>query len=320
MSTQRSVAVCICTFRRPQGLRRLLAALEVQQFTLGPAPSMVIIVVDNSPDGDAEPTLKAHQSTWPLHCVHEPCPGISYARNAAIAAVPADTNFIAMIDDDEEPSAQWLDHLLDAQARSGADVVVGPVLPVFPDGTPDWVQAGGVFYKPTNMHELYDLHPDPAAATCNVLIRARLIGSGGLQFDPALALSGGEDKMLFQLMKRQRYRFAWAASALVREWVPADRANFAYMWQEAVRRGTVKHYVKCQLKSTSALHSSRIGLRMALFCVAGILRDALYLLANAWRGRRAMLPHALNIADQLGTIAGILQIPNRHYRPSRTSC
>lgn len=280
-----------------------------------PAPSIMLVVVDNSPEGGAKLTCQAQPWAWPLHYVHEPRPGISYARNTALAAVPPGTDFVAMIDDDEIPATHWLDRLLSAQFRSGADVVVGPAIPEFPEGTPDWIQVGGIFHKPTNMHEMYDLHPDPAAATCNVLIRASLVGDGGLRFDPALALSGGEDKMLFQLMKRRGYRFTWAEGATVSECVPSERATFAYMWRESFRRGSVKFYVKCQLKSTSALHSVRIGVRMTLYCIAGITRDVFRTLASAGRGRRAWIPHVLNIADQLGTITGVLQIPNRHYRP-----
>jgi succinoglycan biosynthesis protein ExoM len=277
-------------------------------------------VVDNSPDGDAARTCRAHQSDWPLLYLHEPRPGISHARNTALAAVPGDTDFIAMIDDDEVPAPEWLECLLDAQSRSGADVVAGPAMPIFPPGTPDWIPASGFFRKPENMHALRDLDPDPPAATCNVLVRARLLGDSGLRFDPALALSGGEDKMLFQSLKLHGCRFAWAAAATVNEWIPAERATLAYMWRESFRRGAVKYYVKRMLKSTSALRSARIALRLFLRCVAGIAWELLCLLANAWRGHAAWVPHALEIADRLGTLAGVLRIPNRHYRPGVAAC
>lgn len=285
-----------------------------------PVPKIVTIVVDNSPDGDAATRCQSARRAWPLHYVHEPRPGISHARNAGLQAVPADTDFVAMIDDDEVPAPEWLDRLLNAQIRSGADVVVGPVIPVFAEGTPAWIRTGDIFYKPTNMLELADLDPDPSAATCNVLVRARLLGVDGLRFDPALGLSGGEDKMLFQLMKRRGFRFAWAAAATVNEWIPAERATLAYLWRESFRRGVVKYYVKRKLKSTSLLHSARIGLRMVLLCIAGIAWDLLCLLASAWRGRLALMPHLLSIADRLGIIAGVLHIPNRHYRPRGATC
>lgn len=282
-----------------------------------PAPSVLLIVVDNSPEGGAA-TCQSHQGAWPLHYVHETRPGISHARNAALAAVPAGTDFIAMIDDDEVPAPTWLDCLLDAQMRSDADVIVGPAIPLFPEGTPAWIRIGEIFYKPTNMCELRDLDPDPSAATCNVLVRASALLVEGLEFDPALALSGGEDKMLFQLLKRRGCRFAWAAAATVHEWVPAERATLAYLWRESFRRGTVKYYVKRKLKSTSPLHSARIGLRMVLLCIASVAWDCLRLLASAWRGRLAWIPHLLRIADRLGMIAGVLRIPNRHYRPQES--
>jgi glycosyltransferase involved in cell wall biosynthesis len=286
----------------------------VQRFSLVPAPSVLLIVVDNSPEGDAT-TCQSRQGAWPLHYVHEVRPGISHARNTAVEAVPAGTDFIAMIDDDEVPAPTWLDCLLDARMRSGADIVAGPAIPVFPPHTPAWVAAGGFFLKPTNMHALRDLDPHPPVATCNVLLRAGLLGETGVRFDPALALSGGEDKLVFQTLKLRGCRFAWAAEAKVAEWVPAERATLGYMWRESFRRGAVKFYVKRQLKSESALRSVRIALRMTLRCIAGIAWQLLCLLANLWRGRRGWVPHALDIADNLGTLAGIMGVRNRHYRP-----
>jgi succinoglycan biosynthesis protein ExoM len=93
-----SLAVCICTYQRPEGLARLLDALDRQQ----PAAvaDLCIIVADNSPDGDARELLLGRAGPWPLHYCHEPRPGISHARNTALAAVPERTDFIAMIDDD----------------------------------------------------------------------------------------------------------------------------------------------------------------------------------------------------------------------------
>jgi succinoglycan biosynthesis protein ExoM len=277
-------------------------------------------VIDNSPDGDAAIPCQSGRRAWPLQYVHEPRPGISHARNTGLQAVPADTDFVAMIDDDEVPAPEWLDRLLNAQVRSGADIVAGPAVPLFGPRTPDWVATTGFFLKPANMHSLRDLDPDPPVATCNVLMRASLLRDAGLRFDPALALSGGEDKLFFQTLKLRGYRFAWAAQATVSEWIPAERATLGYMWRESFRRGAVKYYVKRKLKSNSALRRARIALRLMLRCVAGIAWELLCLLASAWRGRGAWAPHALAIADNLGTLAGVAGIPNRHYRPEVTAC
>jgi glycosyltransferase involved in cell wall biosynthesis len=314
------LAVCICTFKRPDGLLRLLAGLDRQEFAVAPQPAMQLIVVDNSPDGSAAATCEAHPSRWPLRYLHEPRPGISHARNTALAAVPAGTDFIAMIDDDEVPARDWLDQLLAAQARSGADVIVGPATPIFPPATPGWVTASSLFVKPENQATLRDLDPDPPAATCNVLVRAGLLGPAGMSFDPALALSGGEDKLLFQSLKQHGHTFAFAAAAHVSEWIPPERATFAYMWRESYRRGCVKYFVKQRLKSRTTLGALRIALRLVLRSLGLIAWNLLRTLAKLGSRDRAWVASALNVADSLGTIAGTLRIPNRHYRPKEIVC
>lgn len=305
---------------RPDGLLRLLAGLDQQTFSVAPQPTVLLIVVDNSPNGTAAATCASQQWRWPLRYLHEPRPGISHARNTALAAVPDGTGFIAMIDDDEVPDPDWLDQLLAAQVRSGADIVVGPATPVFPPGTPNWITSSSIFMKPENWASLRELDPDPPAATCNVLVRASLLGAAGLSFDPTLALSGGEDKLLFQSLKMRGHRFAWAAAARVSEWIPAERANFAYMWREAYRRGCVKYFVKRRLKSRSALGALRIAVRMTVQALGRMVWHLLRMLTSVGQARGVWVPYALQLADNLGTIAGVLQIPNRHYRPKDVPC
>jgi glycosyltransferase involved in cell wall biosynthesis len=312
--------VCICTFRRPEGLRRLLDALHRQTFQLTQTPALLLVIVDNSPSEESAPICNADQWTLPLTYVHEPRPGISYARNSALAAVPEGTDFIAMTDDDAVPEPEWLDQLLDTQSRSGADIVVGPTTPLFPPGTPDWVAATGFFLKPQNQDTLRDMDPDPPAATCNVLLRADLLGESQFTFEPALAMSGGEDKLLFQLLKAGGCRFAWAGAARAVEWIPRERANLNYMWRESYRRGLVKFFIKRKTKSRSAAHSLRIAMRLSLHSLIFIPLDAIRILVTLRRGRDIWVPHALEIARNLGTVAGVLGVSSRHYRLESAAC
>jgi succinoglycan biosynthesis protein ExoM len=315
-----SLAVCICTYQRPEGLRRLLLGLDRQVFSHVQTPDISLIVADNSPQADAREVVTGDPGQWRRYYLHEPHPGISHARNTALAAIPEGTDFIAMIDDDEVPAPDWLDQLLHTQLRSGADIVVGPTSPVFPPGTPDWVLATGFFLKPQNQHSLRELDPDPPAATCNVLMRASLFDDAAITFDPALSLSGGEDKMLFQMLKLRGHRFAWASSAHTQEYYPTARANLHYMWREAYRRGTVKYLVKRRLKSRSGLQSLWIAARLLGRSLVRIIKDLLLLLAHLGSGRQSWVPLALRVADSLGTTAGVLHIPNRHYRPEQSEC
>src|SRR3712207_4691208 len=66
--TKSGVAVCVITYRRPEGLRRLLGALDDLIFKKSEVPDIKIVVVDNDPAGsalavceDMAPALK-----WPI--------------------------------------------------------------------------------------------------------------------------------------------------------------------------------------------------------------------------------------------------------------
>jgi len=289
-------------------------------FAAVPAPALRVIVADNSPAAEAAQACRQRHGAWPLHYVHEPRPGISHARNTALAAVPPDTDFIAIIDDDEVPAPDWLDQMLQAQRQSAADVVAGGTNPVFPPGTPGWVAATGFFLKPQTTDLLPDHDLRPPTATSNVLVRGELLGEDGVSFDPALGRSGGEDKLLFQTLKQRGLRFTWAAAAAVDEHIPPERANLRYMCRESYRRGSVIFFIKKQVKSRSAWHTLRIGLRLSVRALFGLLFHFALLLAYLPRGRQAWVPQLLYMARCLGTLAGVLQLPNYHYRNGDDGC
>ena len=127
------VSIVIPTYRREDLLPRLLDRCA-SQGGLG-AAALEIVVVDNTPEGSARPIVErsAAQSAVAIRYVHEPRPGIAHARNRGIAESQGE--FIAFIDDDELPARVWLEALLKTHRIYGADVVLGPVRPVF-EATP----------------------------------------------------------------------------------------------------------------------------------------------------------------------------------------
>jgi succinoglycan biosynthesis protein ExoM len=77
-----SVRLCVPTFRRPDGLRKLLAHIE----RLNYAGRLEIIVVDNDAEARAGAAVVADVSPtfrFPLSCIIEPCRGHTYAYNRA---------------------------------------------------------------------------------------------------------------------------------------------------------------------------------------------------------------------------------------------
>lgn len=220
------ISVCVCTFRRPQMLEALLARLALQQC----APSE-IVVVDNDPAHSALPVLQAWSQRLPLRSVHVPQPNIAQARNAAVAQARGE--WLAFIDDDEEPGPDWLALLVQTQAATGADGVMAPVLARYTEATPAWMREGGFFERRRFATGTVIYTED--SRTGNVLLRASMVRSLAGPFDPDFGRSGGEDTLFFSLLHRAGYRFVWCDEATVSEEVPADRARAGWVLRRAYR-------------------------------------------------------------------------------------
>src|SRR4051812_35988309 len=103
---QSKICVCICTCGRPQMLERLLNHLEGQQ--TGDVFEISVVVADNDREQSAKITVEsfAAKSQIPITYCCEPRRNIALARNKALEYARGD--FVAFIDDDEFPSADWL--------------------------------------------------------------------------------------------------------------------------------------------------------------------------------------------------------------------
>ena len=178
------VAVCVVTFRRPLALRRLLNALGELTFA-GKPPDVRVIVIDNDADGSARATCDeaARALEWPVEYHIEPRRGIPFARNTAVAKAGDDVDFVAFVDDDEEPAAEWLAELLRTRAQYDADVVTGPVVRRIEGDAPAWVVQSLQLRRHPTGHRL------PNAGTGNVLVRAEVFRSMEDLFDERVPLA-----------------------------------------------------------------------------------------------------------------------------------
>src|SRR5436190_3642037 len=121
------ICVCICTFKRLPFLRRLLAALAVQE--TGGLFSFSVVVADNDRHASARSVADEWGAGTALrveYCL-EPRQNIALTRNQAIAHAKGD--FIAFIDDDEWPTSRWLLTLFTACRDYDVDGALGPVKP-----------------------------------------------------------------------------------------------------------------------------------------------------------------------------------------------
>ena len=304
------IAVCVCTYNRPDGLKALLAGLDRQRLGTLLDEQVEIVVIDNSMTGDAA-TLWAAAGRKPRFAVtfkHEPRKGLAFARNAALAAAlqPAVTH-IAFIDDDELPSPDWLVSLLATVETKKTAAAIGPVLPVFATPPPFWlpVLAYGDLREPRD-----GLVSD--GYTCNAIISRSAIDALSLSFDARFNDTGGEDTMFFKRLTDGGGKIAWAESAVVYAPIPEHRMRARWLWRRWYRTGDIEaslgRYNAASL--TGKLYNLVRGLaRLG----AGGLRVAKAALCDSWRKPGAFVASFYTLCRGAGLIASVGGVRYKEY-------
>ncbi|MDJ0734023.1 MAG: glycosyltransferase family 2 protein [Nostocaceae cyanobacterium] len=302
------ISVCIITYKRPEGLKRLLKSLNQLTFKSIEVPQIEVVVIDNDSAGLTVQFCQQMQSEfkWLLKTGIEPQRGISYARNRAIATADKNADFIAIIDDDEVPKPQWLEQLLLVQQEYNADVVAGPVLPYFPnENTPNWVKKGKFFDS-----ERYSTGTQiDVAYSNNVLTRGEILRKIDPVFDERFALTGGEDSHLFMRLYKSGYKFVWADEAIVYEWIPKTRTNLKYILQRGYRSWSSHSLTERELYPSMPVQSMRIVKGIGLI-VIGLL----CLIPAAFTQYHRFVGALLYIFRGGGTLAGLLGINYQEYK------
>ena len=262
------VLIAIPTFRRPDGLRRLLAAITAMDTDA----DIRVLVADNEGAGGAGLAVVQELATtryrFPIEAIPVPERGLSSVRNAMIAHARKDEtlDYVAMIDDDEWPTETWIDDLVAMQKATGASVVGGPNLPVFAPGAPGWAAHCPLFVS----DDLPDGGVDIVWGTCNLLLhKSAFAHSDSNLFDPLFNRSGGEDVDAFMRLKASGHRFAWSRTAVVWDDVPLNRTTLGWITRRAFRIGNSNMLV--QLRWKYGRHGRLVALPSALAAVAANL-------------------------------------------------
>jgi succinoglycan biosynthesis protein ExoM len=234
------VSVCVCTFLRPELLKRLLERLEQQQSE--GRFSLSIVVTDNDSTRSAERVVHEFAATSKVAVTYscESRQNIALARNDALKHATGD--FVAFIDDDEFPENDWLAAMLRACEEYQAAGMLGPVRPHFEHAPPRWIVDGRFCERPE--HRTGQVMEWEQCRTGNLLFRRRILDGMEEIFRPEFG-TGGEDKDFFMRMTRQGHVFRWCNEGVVYETVPKERCERRYMLKRAMLRGRniLKHPV-----------------------------------------------------------------------------
>lgn len=283
------ITVCICTFRRPIYLKRLLEKLQGQ--STGGLFSFSAVVCDNDATQSAAPIVSAARESAPIDITYccEPRQNIALARNKALEHAHGD--FVAFIDDDEFPVADWLKSLLSACDTYAADGVLGPVRPHFESPPPNWILKGRFCQRPehtTGRKMQWD-----QCRTGNLLFRRRILTGAAQPFREEFG-TGGEDKDFFMRLTEQGCVFVWCNEAIAYETVLPSRYSRRCMIRRALLRGRIS--LKLPVGRLRLLVRSAVA--VPIYCMA---LPVLLLLGQHW-----FMRYCVKLCDHLGRLLALL--------------
>jgi glucosyl-dolichyl phosphate glucuronosyltransferase len=225
------VTVAICTWNRSAMLRQTLERLT--SLRVSGDRTWELIVVNNNCTDDTDQVCLAFEGRLPIRIVHEPTPGQSHARNAAIRE--ARGRYLAWTDDDVIVDSEWLEALVQAFERYDAAWVFGSSEPEWPGEPPAWYgpRLRGAFavldYGP-DPFVVRDLrHPFYGLNFAGTLAAHRALGGFRTEFGFVGKGGGiGEDIDMFERAMRAEMKVVYTPAARVRHIIPQDRVGKSY--------------------------------------------------------------------------------------------
>lgn len=229
-----TVTIAIPTYNRARLLMQTLEGLVRQDY---PANLLEILILDNNSTDRTRDIVASFQSAphRPRHIV-ETQQGANFARNRAVHEARGD--IIIFGDDDILIGPEWAREMArpffeNPSRRIGA--VGGEVIPVFPDGCPDWV-AG--FHGPQALRpDAGPLRPGQVPMSASLAFLRRTFAEVGY-FDTALGrkggvVFGGDENLAIKRLLKAGYEVWFAPAARAQHQMPGSRTTLAYVRKHA---------------------------------------------------------------------------------------
>jgi hypothetical protein len=257
-----------------------------------PAEALALVASGIDPAG--------HRAAAPCEVLVEPRPGLSHARNRALAwAAGRGAGVLAFVDDDAVAAEGWHEALARRWDEAPPEVacIGGPIRPRFEVDPPAWY-SDAIAHVLTLLDRgpaVRDLDPDVEAVYgANISFRVEPLRRAG-GFDPGLGHAGrrvffGEEDEAQRALVRLGHRVRWVPDAAVWHVIPAERL-------------TPRSFLERRLAFGAAL-GGRGGRPRGLAARRALAAGAGAAVAAA-AGRQALaMDRAVRAAENLGVLLG----------------
>lgn len=296
MINTKNVQISICTYKRPELLKKLLESIfDAKRATLF---KLSILVVDNDSEESAKHVISEFKNDEiDINYLAESSRNISAVRNACLrTGIETKTDFILFLDDDEFIEKQYFLSLESCYFKYKPEVIIGPVITAYYPETPNWIIKSKIFERPRHITgKLLS-----TGNTGNAFISIELIKKVGL-FDLDYGHSGGEDSNFFYRCKSFGAKFIWCNEAEVFEYLALERSNLRYALVRARRGGQT--YTKIRVNNMSTINKVKLVFSKLLTGFFGTaLGYGLVLLTNKRYGMSLLIKSVAH----LGQVEGLM--------------
>lgn len=303
------IVIAIPTYKRPLMLKKLILSINECNIDKSLIKNINIIVVDNDIDKTAKRIIEKladkSYSSFKVSYYNYPVKGLSNVRNEIFdRALELDPDYIICIDDDEYPSLDWLNNLLLTITKIKADIILGPVIPVFENNVSPYISYCFKYKNLTNYQKIDFFY------TGNFIICANFLLKQKIKFDERFNFTGSEDSYFGVTALKAGAKICWANNAIAYETIPSKRAKLKWLIKRSYNgANTFTYILKLEKNYFGLLKKTIINVVYFLFGAMTLIVILFPFKCKYWG--------VLKMSESVGGFAGLFGIQFHEYAKDR---
>ncbi|MEO5574088.1 MAG: glycosyltransferase [Gammaproteobacteria bacterium] len=297
------LTIAICTWNREALLGQALASIH--QASAPQNSDWEIIVVNNNCTDGTDAVVHQFIERLPIRLVHEPKPGLSNARNAAIDNALGD--YIIWTDDDVIVGKGWIVEYERAFTRwPEAGIFGGSIIPRFEAESPAWLPSAlpyvdAAFATRDVNSSMVSMTPTELPYGANFAVRTQeqrhFRYNTELGTRPGKLIITDEETVVMRAILAEGGSGRWVPSAAVDHWIPRARQTITYL------RAYYKGQGWMHGKNLKGDHPKATSNRFWMLWLGAAIRELRYRIYRVTRGPGKWVPAMKSAAFAWGKVA-----------------